>query len=102
MVMSTLTLNELLVYFFRRGEPEEGERLVGLLQQTPEIEVVPVSAEIATLSARYRYGLGIPTVDSVILATFLSTECELILTTDEHFRRAAEQRLIEVEILADG
>jgi len=99
MVISTLTLNELLVYFLRRGEGAKGERAVELMLQTPEIEVVPVSVEIAVRSARYRHGLGIPTVDSIILTTFLGAGCELALGTDEHFERAAEKKLIEVEML---
>jgi len=67
--------------------------------RTPEIEVVPVSVEISMRSARYRHGLGIPTVDSIILTTFFSAGCELALGTDGHFEKGAEQALIEVEML---
>jgi len=99
MVISTLTLSELLVYFLRRGEPAKGKRAVDLMLQTSEIEVVPVSVEIAVRSAGYQHGLGIPMVDSIILTTFLGAGCELALGTDEHFERAAEQKLIKVEML---
>jgi predicted nucleic acid-binding protein len=60
---------------------------------------VPVSVEIAAAAAGYRHGLGLPTVDSIVLSTFANQGCERMLTTDGHFRIAADQRVIEVEFL---
>jgi len=68
--------------------------------EADSIEVVPVSVEIAASSARYRHGMGLPTVDSVILATFLNRQCEKLLSTDDDFRIVDEQKVLPVELLA--
>ncbi len=41
--------------------------------------------EMFTFSAALSYGNGIPAIDSLILAGFLSMEAEKIYTTDSHF-----------------
>jgi predicted nucleic acid-binding protein len=99
LVISTLTINEILVYFYRRGDGNRGQEWVDLMVEADSIEVVPVSVEIAASSARYRHGMGLPTVDSVILATFLNRQCEKLLSTDDDFRIVDEQKVLPVELL---
>lgn len=99
LVVSTVTINELLVYFFKRGKREGGEKLVSLMLRNKFVTLVPVSVEIAQLSARYRHGIGFPTIDSLILATCLDKKCDKILTTDNDFRIVHEQGVIPVELL---
>ena len=60
---------------------------------------VPVDGEIAERSARYRYGLGIPTVDSIILATFMQHLCNVVLTNDNHFEVASKQDIIKIKMI---
>jgi predicted nucleic acid-binding protein len=99
LVISTLTINEILVYFYRRGDGNMGQEWVDLMVEADSIEVVPVSVEIAASSARYRHGMGLPTVDSVILATFLNRQCEKLLSTDDDFRIVDEQKVLPLELL---
>ena len=99
LVVSTLTINEILVYFYRRGESDKGQEWVALMVEMDNIAVVPVSVEIAARSARYRHGMGLPTVDSVIMATFLERGCERMLSTDDDFRIVDEQKVLPVEFL---
>jgi predicted nucleic acid-binding protein len=37
------------------------------------------------------HGLGIPAVDSVILAGMLDAKCEIIYTTDSHFETVVKK-----------
>ena len=99
LVISTLTISEILVYFYQRGDGEKGQEWIELMVETDSIEVVPVSVEVAARSARYRHGMGLPTVDSVILATFLERGCEKVLSTDDDFRIVDEQKVLPVEFL---
>jgi predicted nucleic acid-binding protein len=94
LVISVITINELLVHFYKRGKAESAEELLALMRALGNIRFWSVTEEIAERSAGYRYGLGIPTIDSLILATFVSAECDLVLSSDEHFRKAAEQKII--------
>jgi len=99
LVVSALSINEIMVYFFQHGRSREAQEWLELLQATEEIELVPVSAAVAAQSARYRHGLGLSTVDSVILASFLMYQCDKMLTTDDDFQVVEHQQLLNVEIL---
>ncbi len=99
LVVSTVSINELFVYLFRRGRSQEGQKWLSLLIESKFVNLVPVSIEIAQLSARYRHGIGLPTVDSLILATCLDRKCNKLLSTDSDFRIVHEQGIIPVELL---
>jgi len=99
-IVSTLTLNELLVYSYKRGiHQERAKQWLSLLQETNRIEVVPVSIPIALRSAPYRYSLGLSTIDAIILATFVEAGCQFMITADGDFQTAHQQNLIKVEVL---
>jgi predicted nucleic acid-binding protein len=97
LVVSTLTISEILVYFYQRGEGDKGQEWVELMTGSESIQVAPVSIGIAARSAGYRHGLGLPTVDAVILSTFVERACDRMLTTDSHFHIANEQKVLEIE-----
>lgn len=99
LIVSTLTISEILVYFYQRGDGGKGQEWVDLMVEADSIEVVPASVEIATSSARYRHGMGLPTVDSIILPTFLRCQCEQMISTDQDFRIVDEQQVLPVEFL---
>jgi predicted nucleic acid-binding protein len=98
-VLSTLTINELLTHYYKRGRGAEAKQFIVLIGSLDNARFVPVDETIAEHSAGYRHGLGIPTVDSVILATFVDAGCDLMLTTDPHMQRADAQGIIKVVLL---
>jgi len=59
-----------------------------------------VSEAVADRAAGYRHGLGLPTVDSLILASFVEENCELVLSVDGYFRMAGERGVAQVSMLA--
>src|SRR3989344_382249 len=99
LIVSVISLNELIVYFYRRGNIEEKDKWINLMKLMPNIELVPVSIKIAEESAKYRHSLGIPTVDSLILTTLILHDCEEIISTDPHFKKAEEQKLAKVKLI---
>ena len=56
LVLSTLTIHEILIYLYRRGDGDKGKEWISLMVETDSIEVVPVTLEIAARSARHRHG----------------------------------------------
>lgn len=78
-VSSTLVLAELIRQSLK-GKVDHD--LLGLLKGA--IDWVPVTEEEAEEGARISHGVGIPLVDSVILASFLKEGCGIIYTTDSH------------------
>jgi len=99
LVVSTLTVNEVFTYFYKRGLGQSAESWLLLMQATEAIELIPVSSEIAVLSARYRLGMQLSTVDSLILATFLIHGCEKMISSDSDFAVVAQQNVLSVELL---
>jgi predicted nucleic acid-binding protein len=99
LVLSTLSVAEYLAHCIQRGKLPAGEVLIDHLAREPNVAIIPVSLGLASHSARYRVGLKIPTVDSLILTTFLEAGCDLVLTTDPHLEKAQRQGLIDVELL---
>ncbi len=99
LVVSTLTVAELYNYYYPRAKADVASTTVALMQELSNITLAPVSVQIATNSARYRAGIGLATVDSIILATFLESGCQLALTTDSDFTIANDRNILAVEIL---
>lgn len=52
LIVSTLTINEILVYFYQRGNGTISEQWLDLMTQTSGIKVIPVSVSIASRSAK--------------------------------------------------
>jgi len=99
LIVSVISLNEIIVHFYRMGNIEEKDKLVNLMKLMPNIELVPVSIKIAEESAKYRHSLGIPTIDSLILTTLILHGCKEIISTDPHFKKAEEQKLIKIKLI---
>ena len=99
LIASVISLNEIIVHFYRIGNIEEKDKLVNLMKLMPNVELVPVSVKIAEESAKYRHSLGIPTIDSLILTTLMLHGCKEIISTDPHFKKAEEQKLVKVKLL---
>jgi predicted nucleic acid-binding protein len=98
-VVSSMTVCEILPYFYQRGNGDRAAEWVRLVADLDGVEIVPVSLEIAVRAAGYRHSMDLPTVDSVVLSTFLTRQCERMLSTDSHFRISDEQGLLSVEFL---
>lgn len=99
LVVSTLTVNEVFTYFYKRGLGQSAESWLLLMQATEAIELIPVSSDTAVLSARYRLGMQLSSVDSLILATFLIHGCEKMISSDSDFAIVAQQNILLVELL---
>lgn len=99
LALSVLSVHEVLHHFYRIGKPESGSEWVALLRTLPNIGVEPVTLAIAEKSAGYRHGLGLSTVDAVILATLVVAGADLVVTSDPDFQIAADQKIVAVEVL---
>jgi len=100
LVVSTVSINELLVHYYRRGKSNEARELLAQMRMLGNIHFVPVTEEIAERSAGYRCGLNLHTIDSLILATFVLRGCEQIVTTDEDFKIVEEQKICKIMLLS--
>lgn len=99
LVLSVMSVNELLTYCYKRGTGDLAKQAMEWLQELTNVAIEPVTLQVAERGAGYRHGLGISTPDALILATFILTECDLVLSRDKDFQLAAEQGIIVLETL---
>jgi len=79
-----LTVGELLYISYRLSKPDAGKRMVESIYIATR--VLPIDRGIVEKAATLKASRGMPYVDSLILATFLSVGCKQIHTTDKkHF-----------------
>jgi predicted nucleic acid-binding protein len=100
-VVSSVLLAELFYHLRTKKSRETAEQVIFYIQSLPNIEIIPVSEEIAILAgklrARYRKRIAkqLTYFDCIHLATALVCECRKFVTGDSGFRDVKE---IEMEI----
>jgi len=99
LVLSVLSINELLAYCYKRGTGDTAKRIVDLLIKLASVMIEPVTLEAASMGAAYRHGMGMATVDAIILATVVQCGCDLVLSKDQDFLLPAEQGVIKLILL---
>jgi predicted nucleic acid-binding protein len=98
--ISTLCIAEYIGFHIQRGKFESAEQFIRVLENLPNVSLAPVSRWIAAQSARYRVGMGLSTVDSIIFSTAILEGCTLFVTTDSVFNQESVRNLIPVELLS--
>ena len=100
-VVSSILLAELAFHLRRKRGREKAEEILLYIQALPNLEIVPVSGEIAKIAGmlRARYSRKIPKkltyFDCIHIATALASGCTRFVTGDRGFRDIKE---IEMEI----
>lgn len=86
LIVSVLTLGEILYFSYRVGKPENGQEMTrGIVMAS---DVIDVNQAIVEKASALKTGRNIPYVDSIIIATFLENACTEIHTTDrKHFNK---------------
>ncbi|MEM7819899.1 MAG: PIN domain-containing protein [Candidatus Aenigmatarchaeota archaeon] len=100
-VVSSILLSELAFHIKRKKGKERMEEILFYIQSLPNLEIIPVDAEIAILAGklRSRYYKKIEKYltyfDCIHIATAIVTNCKKFITGDKGFRNIRE---IEIEI----
>ena len=98
-LISSLVLAELLVPLYRTDRSKEANSLAELIDNFPNIEIVPLSSEIALEAARLRAKYTIRTPDAIHAATALKGKAQILLTNDKHFLALTDE--IQVILIKD-
>jgi predicted nucleic acid-binding protein len=86
-VASELTLAEMLVVPFRRGDTSEEERCRAIFRASPGVELQPVSIAVLEGTARLRAALpALRTPDAIHVATAQLAGCDTFVTNDARLR----------------
>ncbi|MBI4531978.1 MAG: type II toxin-antitoxin system VapC family toxin [Candidatus Latescibacteria bacterium] len=95
-IIPVITLHEILVIYYQRGQADIGRELIAQWKMISSISTPPITAAIAERAAGLRHGLGMHTSDSLILSTCLTVGCRRLYTGDSGFDNAHKQGIIEV------
>jgi predicted nucleic acid-binding protein len=98
-VTSTLTLTEVLVHPYRRGDPALARRYSRILLNAPNLKTIAVSPAIADEAARIRAVYGFKTPDSIQLATAQHAAATAFLTNDTNLMATPGMQLIVLDSL---
>ena len=96
---SALSLYQLLVESYRRGEESTAARIEQLIGSIPGLRVIPLDGRIARQAAQVRAQIGGRVERSVQLATALSEGADLFLAQRSSLRRVAGMAVESLDAL---
>lgn len=82
-VTSALTLTEVLVHPYMRGDSDLAQRYSRILLRTRNLTTLPVTSQIATDAARIRAAYRLKTPDTIQLATAIFGHATAFFSNDE-------------------
>jgi hypothetical protein len=96
---SAISLYQLLVESYRRGEESTATRIEQLIGSIPGLRVIPLDGRIARQAAQVRAQIGGRVERSVQLATALSEGADLFLAQRSSLRRVAGMAVESLDAL---
>ncbi|OAA20470.1 PIN domain-containing protein [Kosmotoga sp. DU53] len=97
---SVLTLAEVLVRPFVKGEQYLINEYISILTGCENLSLIPGEKEIAVLAAKIRAKNGLKLPDALHFATAKVYKCELFITNDKHFNGISDSE-IQIVLLDD-
>jgi predicted nucleic acid-binding protein len=96
LVVSALTLLEVLVVPYRAGNPRLAERYEALLTRSRGVRMVDVSRDHLRAAAQLRATTGVATPDAIQLATALGTGCSHFVTNDRRLPTVQGLKIVQL------
>lgn len=95
-VLSTISVTELLVKPFTDGQPDRVAVFERFVQSLPNTILISPYYEIAKQAARLRGQYGLRTPDALLVATALAEKAGAFLTNDHQLRKLKAEGLVVV------
>ena len=96
LIVPSVTLVELTRKMIRDGSGLENvDKLLGSLRTSSKITVTSLDEELAVSSGKISAEYSMPSIDSIVAATALRTECRVLLSKDTHFDRFSKSTEIK-------
>lgn len=99
---SALSLYQLLMESYRRGEESTADRIEQLIGAVPGLRVVPIDGKVARQAAQVRARIGGRIERSLQLASALSEGADLFLTRHSSLRRIAGMSIESLDAFTAG
>ncbi|CAN5857533.1 PIN domain-containing protein [soil metagenome] len=102
LVVSALTLLEVLVVPFRAGNAALAERYESILTQSRGVLMADLTRDHMRLAAQLRAVTGVTTPDAVQLATCVVAGCSAFVTNDRRLPALRELKVIQLAAYSAG
>jgi len=89
LVLSTISLAEILAGPWRANDADRARRIEGALETLPGVTPAPATWAIAAGAARIRGERHLPLPDALIIASALAQGAQVLLTNDAEWTHAA-------------
>lgn len=99
--LSTVTVGEILVRPFQRG-PAAVSTVEGFLRHFADLDLVPVTYDVAREAARIRASSDLRMPDALIVATARVSDADILVTGDRSWRLRLKALMPELGILEIG
>jgi predicted nucleic acid-binding protein len=96
LVVSALTLLEVLVVPYRARNVELAERYEAVLTRSRGVRMIDITRDHMRLAAQLRAASGVTTPDALQLATCLATRCSAFVTNDRRLPTIPGLRMIQL------
>lgn len=87
LMLSAISLAEILVGPWRKGETDQAGRIEGVLKAIPGVSPADLTWTAASMGARIRGQTDLPLPDALIIASALEREVQLLVTNDAEWGR---------------
>jgi predicted nucleic acid-binding protein len=98
-ITSVITLTEVLVHPFQRGDAHLGDEYRALLLASRDFQTLPIDGGIAEQAANLRARYGLRTPDALQISAALAAGCAAFLTNDVRLQRVSELRVLVLDEL---
>jgi predicted nucleic acid-binding protein len=96
LVVSALTLLEVLVVPYRAGNIALAERYEAVLTRSRGVRMIDLTREHMRLAAQLRAASSVATPDALQLATYLASRCSAFVTNDRRLPSIPGLRIIQL------
>ncbi len=95
-VSSVISLHEVLVQPFRKGEISLAKKYENILLHSKNLLIIPIHTDVVRLSAKLRAKYNIPTPDAIQAAVAVLQSVDIFYTSDTIFNRIIELPKIDI------
>ncbi|MBI5332135.1 MAG: PIN domain-containing protein [Candidatus Aenigmarchaeota archaeon] len=95
LIVPSVVITEIVKKYLMRGLNKELDMFISGLNSSENIFVADLTREIAEEAGKLSYSFNIPTIDSIVVATAVSTGYTNIISDDSDYKIAEKQNKIK-------
>ena len=97
-VIPTVSLMELIRVSIMRGEKlSKIESMLNELKATQKVQLMVLDELVAKEAAKISVSFNVPTVDSIIVGSYILSEADILLSNDEDIKKLSKRKIVNIQ-----